>query len=578
MHPDNKHTDKKLQELENQSLPDLSKIDEHWQQMQSLLQPGTVSVKPKNGSVRKYFSWIVAAIFIGGLSFLTMRWLLPSSPEKKTVTKTVEPPVKSLPTDTVPAIKIIGGKDTITIKKQKPAIIPIKTLKVRTTDGHDTSLQVMPVNEISQPAIAEPHASLAAFFKQLEEPVQEFVINSKRDTLITGSDGTVLLVPANSFNSNGPVKIIMKEYYSYTDIITNRLTTCSDGRQLITGGMIHLKAVADGKEINIEPGKSIRWFVPDTSSSLSQMQLFTGSTGRRNSLSSLQEEGDGMTDLMTPVDTMRADGSLEIVNWIPGDQSFTSSYLVTIVKVLDLSNEPFRTKNTKKGEIGLFHISQSPKISQQKLKTELKERYGYYKVKIKNYEKRGGFFFGLLKQRNTTSYNNPVGDSAWIGSDVAKKYKLKATDSITYQRNRITYTNGNYVKRAFTNINLNDLANRFSVDIRTLCWINCDRFYNDNRPKLNYYVDLKDTASNYYTVLVFDKLRSMVRGTTSGNRVLFYGVPKGESAKIICVGIQNGKTVAAMENLPASGTLISNLKFEETNPTAFKENVSVMDE
>jgi hypothetical protein len=69
----------------------------------------------------------------------------------------------------------------------------------------------------------------------------------------------------------------------------------------------------------------------------------------------------------------------------------------------------------------------------------------------------------------------------------------------------------------------------------------------------------------------------MVRGSVSGNKVLFTGVPQGISAKIICIGIQNGKPVAAMEQLPAFGTTIDNLKFEETNPTAFKEQAAVMD-
>ena len=46
-----------------------------------------------------------------------------------------------------------------------------------------------------------------------------------------------------------------------------------------------------------------------------------------------------------------------------------------------------------------------------------------------------------------------------------------------------------------SNTNLNQLAKRYSVDIRELGWINCDRFYQDNSPRIEYIVNLGDTAS-----------------------------------------------------------------------------------
>jgi hypothetical protein len=46
---------------------------------------------------------------------------------------------------------------------------------------------------------------------------------------------------------------------------------------------------------------------------------------------------------------------------------------------------------------------------------------------------------------------------------------------------------------------------------------------------------------------------------------------------VICIGIQNGKTVAAIKALPEYGTLVKDLKFEETNPTELKEGVAGLD-
>ena len=170
-----------------------------------------------------------------------------------------------------------------------------------------------------------------------------------------------------------------------------------------------------------------------------------------------------------------------------------------------------------------------------------------------------------------------MGDSAWIADDVAKRYRLKATDTVTYIQRSIGYKSGSLTKQSFKDINLTNLAERFSVDIRSLGWINCDRFYKDGRPKIEYYVDLKDTAANYYTLLVFDKFRSMMTGHTNGNKIIFANVPEGETAKIISVGIQNGKTVAAMENVQISKNLLTDLKFENTSPAIFKEDVKELD-
>ncbi|MEI9911927.1 MAG: hypothetical protein WDO71_21155 [Bacteroidota bacterium] len=461
-----------------------------------------------------------------------------------------------------------------TIKAQNLRVhTSLQKLKGKIDNVRDTvKLAILLIDKTNTPG-EDNKASLAGFFKQLEKQPQEFVINNKRDTLISGEDGTALLIPANTFDSNNEVVITLKEFYSYEDIITNKLTTCSDGKQLITGGMIHLIATINGKEVDIQPGKSIRWFVPDTTNSMDQMQLFTGEKERKKQ-APVFEDGGEPRGFFNGGDTA-ADGTLETVNWIAQPQYFSSNYLVTSVKVLDLKNEPLRSRQTKKGSVGTFIISDQPKISREELADELKEKYGYYKVKIKS-RKKDTFFRRITSSfalRRRIQSAGDVGDSAWVSDEVAKRYDLQVTETITYTQRGIGYTNGYAVKRTFQNINLNKLKERFSVDIRTLGWINCDRFYLDSRPKIDYYVDLDDTAANYYTLLVFDKLRSMMPGYTNGNKIIFPNVPEGLTAKVISVGIQHGKTVTAMESVQLSKQPLTGLKFEGTSPAAFKEEL-----
>jgi len=85
---------------------------------------------------------------------------------------------------------------------------------------------------------ADKKKALQDFFADLEKESQSFVVSNKIDTVIRGKSGTVLFIPAHAFRTDEVVTITMKEFYSYEDIITNRLTTCSDNKLLVTGSLV----------------------------------------------------------------------------------------------------------------------------------------------------------------------------------------------------------------------------------------------------------------------------------------------------------------------------------------------------
>ena len=623
MQQDNTNMDKKLKQLENQSLPDLSKMDEHWNDLKNSLQPE--ASLPKSKPANKLFRWVIAASLAGVLFYVSYKFIFKSSDEIISI-KNWERVSDTKPiTDTSPSIKFIPGKETSTIigkdtitlmaqnkptkeqliikakntegkeielkwvavdgsgkknrdtvnfipQKEKANYPPVPViLKGKTTEGKEIEVIAVPVNDTTNKTRnADKKKALQDFFAEMEKESQSFVINNKRDTVIQGNAGTALLILANTFGSNEDVTITMKEYYSYQDIVTNRLTTCSDNKLLVTGGMLHLTATANGKDVTIQPGKSIRWFVPDTTIEMKQMQLFNG-IANNASLSRLSEDQDTVF-----VEYYSANN----INWVPQSQYFSSSFLETRYKVLNVSNEPYKTRATLNGLIGKFLISDNSEISEDELKTQLKEKYGYYKVKIKG---RTYSLFPRIKKittpkgKVTVNLNTSLGDSAWLTADFINLYNLKPTDTITYMLKGGRYTNNNFFPTGSVNLNLNNLTKRLSVDIRTLGWINCDRFYDDKRPKIEFIVNLGDTASNYYTLLVFDKIKSMMTGYISGNKVAFQNVPEGEAAKIISVSIRDGKPVAAMQSVQLSRKVFEGLKFEETTAAEFKEKAGGLD-
>jgi len=66
--------DKKLKQLENQSLPDLSKMDQHWDDLKRSLQPE--ASLPKSKANNKIFRWIAVASMVGIVLFVSYKLFL----------------------------------------------------------------------------------------------------------------------------------------------------------------------------------------------------------------------------------------------------------------------------------------------------------------------------------------------------------------------------------------------------------------------------------------------------------------------------------------------------------------------
>lgn len=567
MQPDN-NIEKKLQEMENQSLPDLSKMDDHWRQMKQQL--GS-SKKAFEGSRYKFLRYAVSAAAIVLLLFL-FRLYNKNNDEKEKQQVVQMPGSQKFENDSV-VEKLLNGKiDTghlqIQNGKRKKQLNVTQSRIIISEDKKFTG------DVIANPIITEETSSnnlfsLEDFFNTLKKKEEEFVVDNRLDTVVVCKNGTYLLLPANIFLAKEPVVVTVKEFYSYEDIVTNRLTTTSNGNQLITAGMIHISVKSRGKELSLLPGKSIRIFLPDTSADMKGMQLFYGAAQQRNSFEQVSDKGVKSSDTV--------ENLTNNVNWVPQYQNFSTNGLITQVKVLDLRDEPAIVRYGKKTK-AVFYKYDSSKFSKQELVQKLKERYPEYdkitirKSRQKEWTEVSVTFFTWREKERKNLY--AIGDTAWVTERVANRYKLPVLDKRTLINSGVT--NVSYTNSKLGAV-LSRLNNLFSVEITSLGWINCDRFYNDARPKVDYIVNIKDTAANYYTMLVFDRLKSSMTGYVSGNSVVFPNLPEGEPVKIISIGIENGKPISAFASAKISKLPCNELRFEETSPEKFRQSASFLD-
>lgn len=110
---------------------------------------------------------------------------------------------------------------------------------------------------------------------------QKFIINPQKGATIEGEQGVLVIVPSNAFldDSNNTVnesvtfKIV--EALRLEDMVLYNLGTTSNGKALETGGMLHFDFSCNGKNVHLDPKRSLYVEVP-TENVKNGMMAFKG--------------------------------------------------------------------------------------------------------------------------------------------------------------------------------------------------------------------------------------------------------------------------------------------------------------
>ena len=590
-----KNIDEQLRDLESKSIPNLSHIDNHWKKLE-----GTGGVRI---GFQKPLLWVTSIVIITSTILILTRLSEPTkqSPESLTVNTVSDQGTDTVPvlpkkrkakmqsetSDPTDSLTFLSISDTVSKRKLpvklyarkriQPSngsqnnlrrVSPKKVLlRAKTSTGVDTVFEAISVQEDSTAAI--PTAQLLdEFFAQIATPSQTFTINNQYDTILVGRSGSLLFIPAGSFGEKKNVSIVLTEYYTKEEFIRNRLATMSGKQTLVSGGMVNVEAFENGKKIKIANGKKIKWYVDSKETDFSCMQLFEGRLVDKRELSNSKVD-----DVLTKVAKMDW--------WITNQQSFTRNTISTSFKVLDVRNKPYKTKERVNGDIGYFVIAQDPAISKQELRQELARKYNYKKVVLRTNTRRFIPLFGSAFISEERRVAETVGDSTWVDLSDLRQFKLTSTSKKIMETSSKGYfsviqSSGVFESTIPTMESL--LKEKYGVELRQLGWFNCDRFYSDPRPKTQLYVDIGDTALNYYTSLVFRKLNATLVGQNVGKTaVVFNDIPEGEEVLMVCVGVKDGKIRSTIQSFVTGSEKLTLTGFTETSPTSFKEKLAVLD-
>lgn len=611
MQSESNHIDNFFRRKEAASVPDDSNISAHWKQMQEMMNIHPVSKAAKTISYKLFLKYAAIILLVaGGILFIlqnnktkksiaikpsnekinpsssdtdrhTNTSLLPAqeiSPEAKSVEGVKQTPEKNNREDEVPGNKKPGSVSEKLLSPDNKSLVVIKD-EIK----HDNA------------------GVFKKFYADIKKEPEYFKISTLRDTTVVCKEGTTVFIPANAFQTmsgesiSSPVTLAIKEFYSIADIISNNLTTSSNGKQLITGGMLNILAVANNQPLQIKQGSFIDLKMP-TRVFNAQMQLFTG-VENSISFTTVSEEKPTLKGIVNTVtktlriDTVRKESKStstfdffnQGINWIPaGQQQFfidDQKKEVTLFDVQDNSRVVYR----KNKSIARYLIPYDCPWTTEEIQKTLTERYSkwYDEIKVRRAWKPWSKKRRVNEPIDWTSWRIDeyfVGDSVIMPLRIAMRRKLiSREDSIRYEME--------FKKKFDDAVKRNDAYNDFvlqkrSYDFRItgLGWINCDRFLNYPAARLSeFYVKTPEGYEGTYfaSMLLFENSRSAMAGSWDLNgRISFPKIPLGEEVSLICLGAKEGKMYASVQQFFVERDPKIILKLEEVTPGQFKGKLS----
>jgi len=165
----------------------------------------------------------------------------------------------------------------------------------------------------------------------------------------------------------------------------------------------------------------------------------------------------------------------------------------------------------------------------------------------------------------------------WQPIERQTRNKVIAVDKITKIRDEsIALTDTLFKKDFETTISDTNLNKVKTADIRQyvfstskLGWINCDRFYNNSKPKTDFYVD----CGNYTELdikLVFHSFRAILDNSLSKTTNKFQNLPNDERITIVVVKKIDNETFISLTQSNTNLKSINNLAFEKVTMDKLK--------
>jgi TonB family protein len=408
----------------------------------------------------------------------------------------------------------------------------------------------------------ENSVTIKTFLRELDtKPLQEHNITGSNDTTICLQEGTIIKIPSNAFitkktgqKPKGKVRLMVKEYYSLSDILFANLTTTTKAEILETGGMININAYAGLDTLALEKEVEIRFPFKDK---IEGMQLFTGQRDTSGIMiwESLTEELESEIEENNSVYAIA-----EEMPRFPGGYESFIRFLRNSIK--------YPSDARRKGLEGTVYVNvvidANGEVSEKKILKGLNESLDQAalnafdnmpawepgRVAGKNISVRMVFpvYFRLdgisftSSSRPTTTYNE----------DLRKDFEENLSDSVLQKSNAT-------------------VVSHYILSSSKLGWINCDRFITKT-PQTKFRVFI-GKENNSDVKVIFKNYKSILPGHYVDGYYHFDNVPVGEPVTIIAVRAKHDNLKLAINKTIINNSIYSALEFKQVTVETLKEEM-----
>jgi hypothetical protein len=364
-----------------------------------------------------------------------------------------------------------------------------------------------------------------------------------RPLVVIGEEGTELLIPADAFlyPDGSPVtkdvEILVTEVANKSELILSNLPTVSDGRMLVSGGVIKIEAIADGKQLHLAPGKSVLvnfpgGYIPD-------MQLFKGeynASGEMNwvpmtdapgTKSRPMAEFNPGKDLAMPLFLDYGKVNPQTFQFADGEHNL-SGYIMAMIKT------GYKCVGNDRVYIEM-NIDESGRVD---LAKTLTGRNPCYRLAIEEIAQTVQFDMSLSQNGAKRLYMEVSPNEPITGAVGENMFVSLAGNSDAFNNPQVLAAMNQYMEEEKAQ---NFAKNAFAVT--ELGWINCDRFYNEKGPRVNVVASVsnQELRNKAKAFLVFDDMNAVIEGQMGSNgEYTFSNIPEGMKAKVVTIGYNIG--------------------------------------
>lgn len=369
--------------------------------------------------------------------------------------------------------------------------------------------------------------------KPLAEPVnQTFNVNVSRDTILRLERGINVLVPAGSIKQNGRIlfkgraDIEISSFQTPDDFVLGDLATVDTKGNLIeTSGSIKMNAVYKGKPCDEELAEPVTIFFPQiVKNNKPDMIGFTGVSDKNGFIGWSKID---VTDLLAETDTV-SNGSKLNATGTRYEQFMDGKMSLEAFMAKNARFSPNKNAPNAIDKVYLeFVVGTDGKVGQ--VKSTGAEDY-LVKNKLEN---------TLRFMPRWKPFLMKVGTMVSLQGDTIEKFQETARGitfsvDVDLRKGIVKWDSEDEIKDDATVLaeKVSNGKPGYVLKTKTLGYINCDRFRDDEREKVQLAVNLKSIEGTE-AFLIFTRNPAVMRNVYTTNSVCFQKVPIGEPALFV---------------------------------------------